>query len=183
MPYFPQLEVLVHLFQKVAEYEAEPHFNAKASAFANCASKMRSSASDFWTESILPECREVQLRRFSEGKWRRKPTRRSCNLPKASTRSVTPRGGFCSFTIKKRKTRAFNRDPPPRSPSREPGGGCLVSAQILFSDRDFVDIHVILYRQIGTHPPPPSLEQGRGAYEYEHISFDEICLMTKTTNS
>ena len=53
--------------------------------------KMAKLASTFWTESILPECREVQLRRFSEGKWRRKPTRRSCNLPKASTRSVIPR--------------------------------------------------------------------------------------------
>jgi hypothetical protein len=27
-------EVLIKLFQKFAEYEAEPHFNAKASAFA-----------------------------------------------------------------------------------------------------------------------------------------------------
>ena len=28
-------EVLIELFQKFAEYEAEPHFNAKASAFAS----------------------------------------------------------------------------------------------------------------------------------------------------
>ncbi len=33
-PHFTQLEVLIKLFQKFAEYEAEPHFNAKASAFA-----------------------------------------------------------------------------------------------------------------------------------------------------
>ena len=29
-----QRKVLIELFQKFAEYEAEPHFNAKASAFA-----------------------------------------------------------------------------------------------------------------------------------------------------
>ncbi len=33
-PHFTQPEVLIKLFQKFAEYEAEPHFNAKASAFA-----------------------------------------------------------------------------------------------------------------------------------------------------
>ena len=30
------VQVFVHLFQKVAEHEAEPRTNAKASAFANC---------------------------------------------------------------------------------------------------------------------------------------------------
>ena len=50
----------------------------------------RQISSRFWTESVLPECREVQLLRFSEGKWRREPTSKSCNLPKASTRSCHP---------------------------------------------------------------------------------------------
>ena len=45
--------------QSRAEHEAEPHFNAKALAFASMLQKIRSFASDFWTESILPECREV----------------------------------------------------------------------------------------------------------------------------
>ena len=30
----------------------------------------------------------VQLLRFSEGKWRRKPRSKSCNLPKASVRAL-----------------------------------------------------------------------------------------------
>ena len=32
-------KVLIELFQKFAEYEAEPHFNAKASAFATVLQK------------------------------------------------------------------------------------------------------------------------------------------------
>ena len=50
---------------------------------------------------------------------------------------------------------ASKRDPPPRSPSPERGGGCLVSARILFSYMNFADIHVILH--ISNRDLPPAL--------------------------
>ena len=56
---FTQLEVLIKLFQKFAEYEAEPHFNAKASAFANMLQNREALLLDFGQSAILPECREV----------------------------------------------------------------------------------------------------------------------------
>ena len=68
-------------------YVSRKYHNLQSKLYHIC---RRQISSRFWTESVLPECREVQLLRFSEGKWRREPTSKSCNLPKASTRSCHP---------------------------------------------------------------------------------------------
>ena len=51
-------KVLIELFKKFAEHEAEPRTNARASALASVL-QTGDASSTVWTESILPECREV----------------------------------------------------------------------------------------------------------------------------
>jgi hypothetical protein len=47
-------KVLIELFQKFAEYEAEPHFNAKASAFASVLQNREALLLDFGQSQYFP---------------------------------------------------------------------------------------------------------------------------------
>jgi hypothetical protein len=47
-------KVLIELFQKFAEYEAEPHFNAKASAFATAFQNREAPLLDFGQSQYFP---------------------------------------------------------------------------------------------------------------------------------
>ena len=110
----------------------------------------RQISSRFWTESILPECREVQLLRFSEGKWRREPTSKSCNLPKASTRSFTPRARRAQPSLFSILNIVFNDCDISASPMRYIV--CLwqtiryaLRDIFRFAERDCIILHYILY--------------------------------------
>ena len=86
--------------------------------------------------------------------------RRPCRLFGSSKR--LPSGSFLLLNhYFYKNSRAFNRDPPPRSPAPERGGGRLVSTQIMFFDRYIVDAYVILCLQIGASLPP-SLRKPEG---------------------
>jgi hypothetical protein len=49
-----KIEVLIELFQKFAEFEAEPHFNAKASAFATPLQNHEAPLRDFGHMHCFP---------------------------------------------------------------------------------------------------------------------------------
>ncbi len=66
---------MIKLFQKFAEYEAEPHFNAKASAFATVLQKYEALLRIFGQSQYLPKAsicalssRAVCRRRFYKRK-------------------------------------------------------------------------------------------------------------------
>ena len=48
------MKVLIKLFQKFAEFEAEPHFNAKASAFASMLQKYEALLRIFGRSQYFP---------------------------------------------------------------------------------------------------------------------------------
>ena len=60
-----------------------------------------------------------------------------------------------AFILGAEISRAFKRDPPPRSPTPEPGGGCLASGRALFCYRDLADILFLIISIMDPtlHPP------------------------------
>ena len=111
-------KVFVHLFQKVAEHEAEPRTNARASALASVLQNREALLLDFGQSQYFPNV-----------------------------------GKYCALSPPARFARGI---------AIEFSFFCGCIQVISRPHRDFADIRIILYLQIGTHPlaPPPLNGEG-----------------------